>query len=665
MTQAEYLELAETVAHHAHLYYVLDAPVLSDAAYDALFRQLQAAEAANPDWVSQTSPTQRVGGARLAALGEVVHRTPMLSIDNAMGEDASKATLSRMATELGVPADELEYCGEPKYDGLACSLTYIGGVLKLAATRGDGETGEDVTEQAKTIQSIPLRLPLALPADSIVEIRGEVLMLKSTFEKLNAVRLAEGEPLLVNTRNAAAGSLRQLDPKETAKRRLTFMAYNTGNCVGFEVAGGTQMARLQQLKALGFQVSDLVTVVKGAEELQSHFKAVQEQRAGLPFDIDGVVYKLNRLVDQERLGWNNRTPRWAMAYKFPAEEAVTELLGIDVQVGRTGAMTPVARLKPVFVGGVTVSNATLHNQDEIDRLGVRIGDLVVVRRAGDVIPEIPNVAQSRGSQPYVMPNVCPVCGSAAHREEDKAVLRCTGGLKCEAQRLFAITHFSSRLAMGIDGLGEGVVTKLLTAGMLQRPSDIYGLNASLVAELDGMGKGSAAKLLTAVANSVEPPLNRFIYALGIPGCGEGTAKNLARAFGSWERVRAATQAELLAIPDVGPLTTENILSFFANEANAAEADKLAALVRPQEAAVATSNGAPLAGLVFVVTGTLSEPREAIKARIEAAGGKVSDSVSKKTSYLVAGAEAGSKLSKAQTLGVRVLSEDEFNALAVA
>ncbi len=655
---ARYTALKEEVAYHAHRYYVLDDPEISDAEYDQRFRQLQAFEADHPELASPDSPTRRVGGAVLKELGEVVHARPMLSIDNSMNAPEAAEFVGRAARELAVSVDTLGFTAEPKYDGLSCSMVFEDGLLAQAATRGDGFTGENVTEQVRTIRNVPLRLTATAAR---IEVRGEVLMAKADFERVNDEQRARGEKLFVNPRNAAAGSLRQLDPKVTARRRLRFFAYGFGVCEGFTPAA-TQSGQIAQLRSLGFEVSEMATRVEGIEGVQACYEHFAREREGLPFEIDGVVFKLDDVVHQERMGWNNRVPRWATAYKFPPQEAETTLLAIDVQVGRTGSLTPVARLEPVFVGGVTVSNATLHNLDEIRRLGLRIGDRVIVRRAGDVIPEIVRVARSvEDGVEFAMPEACPVCGSTVHREEDKAIHRCTGGLKCDAQRLFALTHFASRLAMDIEGLGEGVAQRLLEAGLVTRPSDLYTLDASRVALLDGLGKSSAAKLATRIAESVEPELNRFIYALGIPGVGESTAKELAREFGSWDDFSIATEEELLRVRDLGPITVGNIRSFFDNEANGQEASRLATLVRPREVA-RTSTPQVLAGLTFVITGTLSDSREAFKARIEAAGGKVSGSVSKKTSYLLAGAEAGTKLDRANELGVKVLDETAFEAL---
>jgi DNA ligase (NAD+) len=649
-------ELKQQVERHSHQYYVLDDPLISDSAYDVLFRELVDLEKAHPELVSLDSPTQRVGGKALSSLPNVTHRKPMLSIDNAMGAAEARDFVARVTEALGASDDTVSFCAEPKYDGVSSSLVYEFGIFTLAATRGDGEVGEEVTAQARTIRNIPLSVPdwSEFPR---VEVRGEVMMTKADFEKVNVAQEAAGQKMFKNTRNAAAGSLRQLDPAVTAKRRLKFFGYGFGVCEGF-VPARRQSEQLAALRAAGFTVSPDVAVVRGSAGVQGHFAEIERKRSTMPFDIDGVVFKVDDFDLQDKLGWTSRTPRWAVAYKFPPEEAVTTLLGIDIQVGRTGAQTPVGRLAPVFVGGVTVSNATLHNIDEIRAMDVCIGDKVIVRRAGDVIPEIVRVVtelRPQTVQRFEMPTTCPVCSSHLHREPDKAVYRCTGGLRCGAQRLFSITHFASRLAMKIEGLGESTVQQLLDEGLIERPSGLWGLQPQALSQLDGWGEASANKLVAAIQGAREPELHRFIYALGIPGVGESTAKDLARAFRSWGAFAGADQAALLRVPDLGPVTADNIVEFLADEGNAREAALLATLISPKEvAAVALSSS--VAGKTFVITGTLSRPREDFKADIEAAGGKVSGSVSKKTDYLLAGAEAGSKLAKAQELGVALLDE---------
>lgn len=663
---AQYEQLKQEAAYHAHRYYVLDDPVISDGDYDILFRRLQTFEQDHPDLVTSDSPTQRVGGPLLNGFEEVQHQVPMLSIDNAMNAQEAADFARRLASQLGMSAEELAFFVEPKYDGASCSIVYEHGLLNQAASRGDGFTGENITAQVKTIRNVPLKLQ-GFEDVPRFEVRGEVLMTKKDFLAVNEAQAAAGEKLFANPRNAAAGSLRQLDPAVTAKRALRFFGYSFGACdFGDSVLAlpSLQSERIAMLKELGFEVSTSTFSATGPAEIESVFQIMATRRASLPFDIDGVVFKLDSVALQDKAGWSSRVPRWAIAYKFPPEEATTTLLDIDLQVGRTGAVTPVARLQPVFVGGVTVANATLHNADEIARLGVLIGDRVVVRRAGDVIPEIVRVvteSRTGSERAFVMPTACPVCGSAVHQEEDKAVHRCTGGLNCEAQRLFAITHFASRLALDIEGLGEGIVQKLLDADLVHRPSDLFSLEAEVVAKLEGMGKVSAKKLISRLAECRAPELNRFIYSLGIPNVGETTAKDLAKFFKTWSAFSQATQGQLMQVANLGPITADNVVSFFANAENAQEAQKLATQVQPKEVQVSDS-AQIFAGLTFVITGTLSSPREVFKERIEAAGGKVSGSVSKKTSYLLAGAEAGSKLTKAEELGVAVLSEEAFEAL---
>jgi DNA ligase (NAD+) len=653
-------KLRNEIAFHDHLYYVLDAPVLPDADYDAMYRELQALEAAHPELLTPESPTQRVSGAPLAAFEQVTHTVPMLSIDNAMDAAQAEAFVLRIAAELGVDPETLEFQAEPKYDGLSCSLVYEHGLLVQAATRGDGLVGENVTAQIRTIRNVPLSLlhrfqHSAPPAR--LEIRGEVLMPKKAFDRLNTELAAKEGKLFVNPRNAAAGSVRQLDPAITANRGLAFYAYGMGEYPGFIA---TQADLLAILAFLGFSVSASARTVIGVTGIMDHFEYMVQQRPHLEFDIDGVVFKLNAMVHQQKLGWVTRTPRWAIAYKFPAEEKSTELLAIDIQVGRTGTCTPVARLSPVFVGGVTVTNATLHNEDELLRKDVRVGDRVVVRRAGDVIPEVvryvPDEAHTARAT-FVMPTTCPVCGSPVHREADSATHRCTGGLACQAQRLYAVTHFASRLAMNIDGMGEQVASVLLNTKLITKPSDLYSLTQEQLQSLPRFAEKSATNKLEAIQASRNPTLRKFIFALGIPGVGDGTAKRLATAFGTFAKVQAATDAELMAVPDVGPDTTAKILAFFSNADNALEVARLVSAVHPQEEA--KLEGGTLVGKTLVLTGTLSIPREEYVAQIEAAGGKVSGSVSAKTSAVVAGESAGSKLTKAQSLGVPVWTEAEL------
>lgn len=647
-----YLELKARVTELAHAYYVFDMPQVSDAVYDGLFRELQAIEAAHPGWVVPESPTQRVGGAPAEYLPPVEHSVPMLSIDNAMSAAEAEAFVRLVASELGVSEEAVAFVLEPKYDGLSCALRYEDGLLVRAITRGDGATGEDVTAQVRTIQSVPLRL--AKPFTG--EVRGEVLMKKADFARLNEQQRAKGEKEFANPRNAAAGSLRALDPKVTASRRLSFYAYGLVDAVGQGLP--TQMVSLNNLSALGFLVSAEVKPCHGLVEVHAGFGALAEARESLPYDIDGVVFKLDVFSDQEALGWNHRTPRWAIAYKFPAEERATVLEAIDIQVGRTGVLTPVARLRPVSVGGVTVSNVTLHNQDQVWFKDVRVGDTVVVRRAGDVIPEIvrglPELRPALADE-WHMPSHCPACGSPVIQVQASHV--CTGGTECPSQRLYRITHFGSRLGLDIEGLGESTVQQLLGEGLISRASDLYGLTIDTLKVLPGWGLASATNLWAAIGvHSVGRPLRKFIFALGIEGVGEGTAKRLAQAFGSWQAIRRATEAELLAVPDVGPVTVASILAAFADPHFGPEIDRLAAFAKPL--AEAKTTGGALAGKTLVITGTLPTlSRESAKALVEAAGGKASDSVSKKTFAVIAGEAAGSKLAKARDLGVPIYTED--------
>ncbi|MFC5301221.1 NAD-dependent DNA ligase LigA [Azospira restricta] len=655
-------------------YYVLDAPLVPDAEYDRLFRELQALEAAHPELLTPDSPTQRVGGQPLAAFAPVRHAVPMLSIRTETDTEASGAfafdTRVRNQLKLAESDPPVEYAAELKFDGLAISLRYEAGVLVQAATRGDGETGEDVTANVRTVGQVPLRLfgaASALPP--VLEVRGEIYIRRADFERFNERAAAAGEKTLVNPRNSAAGSIRQLDPKVAAGRPLSFFAYGLGEVRGWRLPE-THAAVLDALAAFGLPVCAERAVLAGPQALADFHAAVAARRRQLPFDIDGVVYKVNSLALQERLGFVTREPRWAVAHKYPAEEALTTLLDIEVQVGRTGAITPVARLAPVFVGGVTVTNATLHNQDEIDRKDVRIGDMVIVRRAGDVIPEVvgPVLDRRSGEPPrfdlLARFPTCPVCGSHVVRGEDEAVARCSGGLFCPAQRKQALLHFASRRAMDIEGLGDKLVDQLVDAHLVRTPADLYKLGFTALAELERMGDKSAQNLLEAVERSRRTTLARFVYALGIRNVGEATAKDLARHFGSLDRLLAADEAALTQVPDVGPTVARCIVDFFAEAHNRQVIDELrAAGVSWEEGEPQATVAGALAGKIFVLTGTLPTlAREEAKALIEAEGGKVSGSVSKKTDYIVAGAEAGSKLEKAQALGVPVLDEAQLREM---
>ena len=655
--------LRAEIERHNHQYYVLDAPLVSDAEYDALFRELQSIEAAHPELITPESPTQRVGATASDAFSPVTHGVPMLSLNNAL-EDEEVAAFDRRVRE-GLGVEVVEYAAEPKFDGLAINLVYEHGRLVRGATRGDGTTGEDVTANLRTVQAIPLRLAERHPP-ARVEVRGEVLMLKRDFDALNAVQRERGEKTFANPRNAAAGSLRQLDPRVTASRRLTFFAYGLGLLDGGPVLR-RHSAVLDWLEAERFPVTRERRLVRGVDGLLAYYRDIGERRAGLPYDIDGVVYKVDDLEAQSRLGYVARAPRFAVAHKYPPEEATSIVVAIDVQVGRTGALTPVARLQPVFVGGVTVTNATLHNEEEVRRKDIRIGDTVVVRRAGDVIPEVARVVLERrpaDAQLFRMPASCPECHSAVERPEGEAIARCTAGLYCPAQRKQALLHFASRRAMNIEGLGEKIVDQLVAAGLVHTPADLYRLDVEALAALERMGRKSAANLHAAIAASRTPPLERFVHALGIRNVGESTARDLARHFGSIEALMAAEPAALELVPDVGPVVAQSIWRF-SHEAHNREvvAQLLAAGVAPRHDAAPTGAPAPLAGRTFVLTGTLPTlTRDEAKARIEAAGGKVAGSVSKKTDYVVAGSEAGSKLEKAQQLGITVLDEEQLLAL---
>jgi DNA ligase (NAD+) len=738
-------ELREAIELHNYRYYVLDAPTLSDAEYDRLFRELEELESQYPGLVVPESPTQRIGGAPLSEFSQVGHRTPMLSLNNAFEEEEVVAFDRRIREQLAV--DELEYAVEPKFDGVAISLTYQNGRLVQGATRGDGYTGEDVTANLRTIRAIPLRLQ-AEPAPARLEVRGEVLMFKRDFEKLNLEQARRGEKPFVNPRNAAAGSLRQLDPRITVTRRLTFFAYALEGVEGPEWPG-MHSALMDYLVTQKFPVCGERKTVRGVRGLLEYYRSIGAKRESLPYDIDGVVYKLNDLRQQEAMGFVARAPRFALAHKFPAEEATTEVLGIDVQVGRTGAVTPVARLKPVFVGGVTVTNATLHNEDEVRRKDIRVGDAVVVRRAGDVIPEVVSVVADRRpaeTREFIMPQSCPVCGSKIVRLPGEAISRCSGGLYCPAQRKQTILHFASRRAMDIQGLGVKLVDQLVDKDLIKTAADLYRLDVPTLANLERMAELSASNLVRAIEGGKKTTLARFIYAMGIPNIGEATAKELARFFGSLDRLMGAYEETLQYVPDIGPEMARSIVQFLAEPHNreviaqlrssgvhweekkstggketslagfiswleipgigpsTAEdfAERFGTLDRlmhadaqtlQREAAVSAraaqsivdyfrnpahrdvitqlrglgvtfakqaarvESSSPVRGKTFVLTGTMPDmTREEAKEKIEALGGKVAGSVSKKTDYVVAGDESGTKLAKARELGVPILDQ---------
>ncbi len=664
MSQSRVQQLRAEILAHDHRYYVEDAPTVSDAEYDRLFRELVELETAHPDWVTPESPTQRVGGAPVSALGEVRHSVPMLSLGNAFSAEEVQAFDKRVADGLhasGALAGgaEAAYLCELKLDGLAISLRYEDGRLVQAATRGNGQVGEDVTANVRTIKAIPLTLRGDVAG--VVEVRGEVLMFRQDFERLNQEQGEREQKIFVNPRNAAAGSLRQLDPRITAARTLRFFAYGWGQ-VDHMPAAQTHSGMLDWIASLGVPVNAHRRVAHGADGLLAFYTEIGEARRGLGYDIDGVVYKVDSLSAQRQLGFVSRAPRWALAHKFAAEEATTELLDIEVQVGRTGAITPVARLKPVFVGGVTVTNATLHNEDEIRRKDVRIGDTVVVRRAGDVIPEVvAPVAELRPAHAalFVMPTQCPVCGSAIERLEGEAIARCTGGLVCAAQRKQALAHAVGRRALDIDGMGDKLVDQLVERGRLTSLADVYTLQADELAGLDRMGPKSAQNLVEAIDKARRPSLGRLLFALGIRHVGETTARDMARHFGSLEGVLAADEDAMMGVPSVGPVVAKAAVHFLAEPHNRDVLDRLLGEcgVEPVPEEAPAAAGAVLAGKTFVLTGTLPTlTRDEAAQRIVAAGGKVSGSVSRKTSYVVAGEEAGSKLTKAQELGVSVLDE---------
>jgi len=666
-------ELRELLNHHAHRYYVLDAPQIPDAEYDRLFQELQALEAADPSLSSADSPTQRVIGRVLDGLSPVRHAVPMLSIQTETDTTATGAEGfdARVRRELELPADApaIEYAAELKFDGLAINLRYEHGLLVQAATRGDGETGEDVTQNLRTVGQIPLRL-LGL-APQVLEVRGEVYMRRDAFERLNERQREKGEKTFINPRNTAAGAVRQLDPTVTAQRPMSFFAYGLGEVQGWSPPA-THALLLDALAAAGLPVSDDRRVVAGAAGLVRFHDDIEARRDGLPFDIDGVVYKVNSLALQRRLGFKTREPRWAVAHKYPAQEQLTRLERIEVQVGRTGKLTPVAKLEPVFVGGTTVSNATLHNVFELRRKGVRVGDRVTVRRAGDVIPEIVGrMSDPPGPRaPYVpnfrMPRACPVCGSRVLREQGGIDHRCSGGLFCAAQRKQALLHFAGRRAMDIEGLGDKLVDQLVDGGLVHTLAGVYQLDVAQFAALDRMAGRSAANLVAALQSSKQTTLARFLYALGIRQVGESTARDLAAHFGNLERLLAADEAQLLAVPDVGPVVARSIRSFLEQPHNLEVIAQLRAAGinwAEHDGRPADTTGLPLAGRTLVLTGSLPTlTRDEARALIETAGGKVAASVSKKTDWLVAGDEAGSKLDKARTLGVAVLDEAGLRAL---
>ena len=656
-------ELRDNIEYHNYRYYSLDDPVVPDAEYDRLLRELESLENQHPELITADSPTQRVGAVPVDAFGEIVHTVPMLSLANAF-EDQELVDFDRRVRER-LEVEEVEYSAETKLDGLAASIRYEDGGLVSGATRGDGTRGEDVTQNIRTIKAVPLRLR-GDDFPRVLEVRGEVFITDDGFRKLNAEQERREEKPFANPRNAAAGGLRQLDPRKTAERNLTMYCYGVGD-VREGWLPGTHGRILDRLKHWGLRVSPEAAVVQGVDGCRDYHRDMLVRREGLGYAIDGVVFKVNTIAEQDLLGAVSRAPRWAIAYKFPAEEELTQVRAIDVQVGRTGTLTPVARLEPVQVGGVTVTNATLHNQDEVDRKDVRVGDTVVVRRAGDVIPEVARVVKERRprrTRRFYLPDRCPVCDSEVVRIEGEAAARCSGGLYCPAQRKQAARHFASRRAMDIEGLGEKLVDQLVDAGLVNSILDIYALTEEQVAALDRMGKKSAANLVAAIARSRRTTLARFLFALGIRDVGEATAHTLATHFGKVEALRAADDEALQEVPDVGPIVAKEILAFFSEAHNREVLDGLVGLLelKPEEGvgAGADAGDGPLAGKRFVITGTLEAmPRNEAKRRLQALGGKVSGSVSGKTDYLVAGANPGSKRAKAEALEVAVLDEAEF------
>ncbi len=653
-------KLRHNINEHNYRYYVLDDPIITDAEYDALYKKLKEIETAHPELVTVDSPTQRVGAKPLKAFAEVKHVVPMLSLDNAFSDEDVEAFDQRVKDRLKIH-HEIEYACEPKLDGLAVSIIYKNGMLVKAATRGDGETGEDITENIRTIAMVPLHLR-GDDCPTLLEVRGEVYMSKKGFMKLNAEAEKKGEKIFVNPRNAAAGSLRQLDSRITASRPLEIFCYGIGVVEGTPLPN-THAGILECLKKWGFRVSSDTRVVKGAADCLAYYHAIEKKREGLSFEIDGVVYKVNSIAEQSKLGFVSRAPRWAIAHKFPSEEVTTIVEDVEFQVGRTGAITPVARLKPVFVHGVTISNATLHNLDEIRRKDIHIGDTVVVRRAGDVIPEVVMVIKDKrpsSAKKIHLPHKCPVCHSEIEQLEDEAIARCSGGLFCSAQRKEAIKHFAARRAMDIEGLGDKLIDQLVDQALIENPADLYALTLDQLANLDRMGEKSAQNILDALESSKKSTLARFIFALGIREVGEATAKNLAKHYADLKPLFSATVEELQTIQDIGPVVAHHIATFFSEKHNQKVIDELLKAGIHWEKIQKSSNELPLAGKTFVLTGTLKTlTRDAAKEKLESLGAKVAGSVSNKTHYVVVGEDAGSKLDKAKALGVPVMDEDEF------
>ena len=657
-------QLRAQLEEHNHNYYVLDAPSIPDAEYDRLMRELSALEQANPEFQSPDSPTRKVGGAALDKFEQVTHQVPMLSLDNAFSEEEF-AAFNRRIKERLMDNNELTFCCEPKLDGLAVSIIYRDGVLVQAATRGDGMVGENITQNVKTIRNVPLKLRGDdFPAE--LEVRGEVFMDSAGFAKLNSEAEKRGDKVFVNPRNAAAGSLRQLDSKVTAKRPLMFYAYSTGLVADGQLPED-HYQQLAKLTDWGLPLCPETKLVEGQQAALDYYQDILTRRSSLAYEIDGVVIKVNDKKRQERLGFVARAPRWAIAFKFPAQEEITQLLDVEFQVGRTGAITPVARLEPVFVGGVTVSNATLHNGDEIARLGVKIGDTVIIRRAGDVIPQITQVVLERrpdDAKDIEFPATCPICDSHVERIEGEAVARCTGGLVCQAQRKQAIKHFASRKALDVDGLGDKIVDQLVDRELIKTPADLFILKQGHFESLERMGPKSAKNLVNALQDAKQTTLAKFLYSLGIREVGEATAQNLANHFLTLEKITQASVDALTEVSDVGEIVAKHVRGFFSEEHNMAVVNALVEQgIHWPELTAPSADAQPLAGLTYVLTGTLSElNRNDAKARLQALGAKVSGSVSAKTDALIAGEKAGSKLTKAQDLGIDVLTEADLIAL---
>ncbi|MBD5769864.1 NAD-dependent DNA ligase LigA [Marinomonas colpomeniae] len=660
ITHQQMLDLIQQLNDYSYAYHVKDTPIVPDAEYDRLYRQLQTIEADHSDWIQADSPTQRVGEKPDNGFANVAHTVPMLSLDNAFDNESLADFDQRIRKLLGADG-QITYCCEPKLDGLAISLRYEEGRLVRGVTRGDGLSGEDITSNIKTLYSIPLTLRTQTPP-TVLEVRGEIYMPKDGFEKLNKLAVEKGDKAFVNPRNAAAGSLRQLDPKITASRPLVMCAYSIGYVEGWEQPE-SHYSGLLQLSEWGFRTNDLMQKVEGAEGCIEYYEMLNKQRADLSYDIDGIVYKVDRISLQNQLGFIARAPRWAIARKFPAQEEMTQVLGIDFQVGRTGAITPVARLEPVFVGGVTVSNATLHNKDEIARLGVRVNDYVIIHRAGDVIPKVVQVVVEKRPEnafEVVFPSTCPICNSDVEQVEGEAIIRCTGGLVCGAQLKESLKHFVSRKAMDIDGLGDKLIEQLVDLEMVKTPVDIFTLHEKKKAllEMERMGQKSVEKLLSSIENAKKTQFNRFIYALGIREVGEATARALTSYFNELEDLMVANQETLIEVEDVGPIVAQHVRMFFDQEANRETVDGLLSVgviwERNQQASL---DELPLSGKVYVVTGSLNQfSRDQVKDKLLALGAKVSSSVSTKTDCLVAGEKAGSKLTKAQSLNIQIIDE---------